>query len=528
MSIIQMMDSTKSGRLIYLVASASIILGIAVGCVFGIGGQFTPTTEASTGLVPFIGLFSLFLWIWKPDRYIVERYAIKKVYAMNDLKKVRIRMASSLLYIKPWESSQKEAYSIEESLRNDIDRILRGVEFKDQIDNYKQAFWFILLTPFTFILMLAFYQVSPVLLLFGPAPVVFGLGLGGLGIGAILAILMLRENHETPSRTIEFVFARWFHEGASTDLSRRDTGFGMTSDVKDRLEAALDIVTPTTDLVIRGDWKGFDRKSRNLSQLIGIPNPEQLSWRFVNEFFKFLRWAIGEIHGPNSQRIDICLQNAKLQILDSVNILKENRESSFDQEEEIIESTLEYIANSIKDRDTVLGIKVEFYKFLNQEVFNNLITQTIEILGESPFRIHQEAQLSRSKAPARGKELLAWELVGAAERELLDMQQVLTIITGWGVHPTAIKESLGPLTGKTIMENDVGWSTTEIRTVLPTIAQIMKSVDLDIMKQNFSKLAQKEGPNEIRNLVVQLIHDVGNVHGPGLMMEQLQSYLQEL
>ncbi len=523
-----MMDSTKSGRLIYLVASASIIVGIAVGCVFGIGGQFTPTTEASTGLVPFIGVFSLFLWIWKPDRHVVERYAIKKVYAMNELKKVRIRMASSLLYIKPWESSQIEAYSIEESLRNDIDRILQGVEFKGQIDNYKQVFWFILLTPFTFILMLAFYQVPPLLLLFGPAPVVFGFGLGGLGIGAILAILMLRENHETPSRIMEFAFARWFYEGASTDLSRRDTGFGMTSDVNDRLKAALEIVIPTTDLVIRGDWKGFDRRSRNLSQLIGIPNPEKLSWGFVNGYFKFLNWTIGQLHSPNSQRIDICLQNAKLQILDSVNILKENRESSFDQEEEIIEATLEHIANSIKDRNTVLGIKAEFYKFLNQEVFSNLITQTFETLGEAPYRIHQETLSFPSKGPAPGKERLSWKLVAAAEKELLDAYQVLTIIAGWGVHPTTIKEVLGPLTGKTIMENDVGWSTTEIRTVLTTIALMMNSVDLDVMKRNFAELAKKEGPSKIRDLVVQLIHDVKNVRGPKPIVDQLQSYLQEL
>ncbi len=180
MSIVQIMDSNKSGRLIYLVASATIILGTAVGLVYGFGGLII--LEASAGLVPIVGLFSLLLWILKPDRFVVERFAVNKIYAKDELKQVKIRMASSLIYIKPWESSQKEAYSIQESLRNDVDRILQSSEFKEQIDNYKQAFWFILLTPFTFILMLVFFQIPPILLMYGRAILVLILGLGGLGL----------------------------------------------------------------------------------------------------------------------------------------------------------------------------------------------------------------------------------------------------------------------------------------------------------------------------------------------------------
>jgi hypothetical protein len=521
------MDSTKSGRLIYPVASTLIIVGVAVGLTFAIGGQFIPTIEASTGLVPFIGLFSLLLWIWKPDRGVAERYAIKKIYAKDELKKIRIRMVSSLLYIKPWESSQIEADSLEESLRNDVDRTLRSSEFKEQIDNYKQAFWFILLTPFTFILMLAFYHVPLVLLIFGPVPVVFATGLGGLVIGVILAFLMLKENHETPSRVIEYVFARWFHEGASTDLSRRETGFGMASRVKDRLKASLEIVAPIIDLVIRCDWKGFDRKNKNLSQLIGLPNPENLSWNFVNEHIQFLRWAVGNIHGPNSQRIDICLENAKSQILDSVATLRENREPSFDEDEEIIASTLEHITNSTKNRNTVLGLEAEFYKFFEQKIFDNLNDLSFEILKEMPFRIHQKERPSSPEGHP-GMVQLAWNLVAAAEQELLDMHHILTILAEWGVHPTTIDGTLGQLTGKTIMEKDVGWSTVEIRTVLPTIASRIENIDLDVMKQNFATLAQKEGQGKIWKLVEQLIHDVGNIPGTKSILEQLRSYYQEL
>lgn len=526
MSIIQIMDSTKSGRLIYLVASATIIVGTAVGLVYGLGGVII--LEASAGLVPIVGLFSLLLWILKPDRFVVERYTIKNIYARDELKQVKIRMASSLLYIKPWESSPKEAYSIQESLRNDVDRILQSSEFKEQIDNYKQAFWFILLTPFTFILMVGFFQIPPVLLMYGHAALVLILGLGGLGIGAFFAVLMVRENHKTPSRIIEYVFARWFHEGVSTDLSRRETGFGRTSDIKSQLSAVIDIVTPTIDMVIRGDWKGFDRKSRNLSGLISIPNPESLTWRYVNGYFMFLRWAIGDIHGPNSQRIDICLKNANLQILDSVGMLKQNRKTSFNSEEELIASTLEHIANSTKDRNEVLGLNAEFYGYFNQGIFENLITQSLEILGETPFRIHKQKQRSPSKEIESEKDRLAWKLVAAAEIELLDVYRVLTTIAEWGVHPTTIDSTLGKATSKTIMERDVGWNTDEIRSVLPTIASRMKYVDLDKMKLNFSALAIKEGVGKIQALVVQLLHDVGNVQGTASIMEQLRSYQKEL
>ena len=526
MSIVQIMDSTKSGRLIYLVASATIIVGTAVGLVYGFGGLII--LEASVGLVPIVGLFSLLLWILKPDRFVVERYAVNKIYAKDELKQVKIRMASSLIYIKPWESSQKEAYSIQESLRNDVDRILQSSEFKEQIDNYKQAFWFILLTPFTFILMLVFFQIPPILLMYGRAILVLILGLVGLGIGAFFAVLMLRENRETPSRIIEYVFARWFHEGASTDLSRRETGFGRKSDIKDQLSAVIDIVTPTIDMVIRGDWKGFDAKSRDLSSLISIPNPESITWGYVNEYFKFLRWVIGNIHGPYSQRIDICLKNAKLQILDSVAMLKENRKPSFNQEEELIASTLEHIVNSTGDRNTVLDMNADFYKIFNQGIFENLITQSFEILGETPFRINQQPQLSPPKEIESEKDRLAWKLVAAAEIELLDVYQVLKIIIGWEVHPTTIDKTLGKATCKIIMERDVGWNTDQIRSVLPTIASRMKHVNLDKMKHNFSAIAQKEGVGKIQALVVQLLHDVGNVQGTASIIEKLRIYQQEL
>jgi hypothetical protein len=146
MSIVQVMDSTKSGRAIYVVASSLIVSSI-VFFVLEIARFFEPSTiqlsevavELVIGLTSIVGFLSLLLWIRKPERSIVESWVIKSIYEKDTIKDIRIRMASALFYIRPWESSPKEATLIEESLLSDIERILRSPEFKDQIDNYKTS-----------------------------------------------------------------------------------------------------------------------------------------------------------------------------------------------------------------------------------------------------------------------------------------------------------------------------------------------------------------------------------------------------
>jgi len=490
------MDSSKSGRTIYVVAAGLIVVSTTIMILQLLQLEIIIAVETSAGIVPIVGLLSLLLWITQPDRRVIEHYTLKYIYKREELAKVKVRMASALLYIMPWESSPKNAFGIEESLQKDLERTLRSPELKDQIDNYKQAFWLLLLTPFSLITLVVFYTI-PLLLLLS----------GGIGIGCILAYLLLRENQHTLTRIIEYAFARWFQEDTSTDLSRRKSGFGKISDVKERLEATLEIVTPTIDLAVRGDWRGFDRQSRNLEELLGIPNPEGLLWRLVNDFLRFLQWSVGLIHGPNSQRVDICLQNAELQITDSITVIRENRESSFSEEETTIADVMGHFVKLTSSRDSVLNLSAEFYSIFNEEIFENILSQYFDILKEIPF------SLNKLKIPNSGSEFvgvnrLAFYLVAAAEKELLDMIEILKLVALWKVHPTVINGTLGPLTAIAIMENNVGWNLDEIQSVVSTLAARMEYINFDKMLENLKTFGEREQSPRYRQFISNLRREV--------------------
>ena len=355
MSIIQVMDSTKSGRIIYVVAASLIVVGITVAIFQTTGQEFTPAIDSNIVLVPIIGLLSLLLWIGKPDRSIIEYSAIRYIYKRKEISNTKVRMASALLYVRPWESSPKSASTIEESLRNELDRTLRSPELKEQIDNYKQAFWLILLTPFSLITLVVFYQLPWWLM-----------AAAGIIVGSFLSRLILYENRETLTRVIEYSFARWFHEEASTDLSRRESGFGEKSYVKVRLAATLEIVTPTIDLVVRGDWKGFDWQRRNLEQLIGIPTPDELNWSQVADYVSFVDSIVRTIHDPKFVFFDGYLKNSRLQNSDAIEVLRNSRTKPFTTEEEMIASISEILLEYTSGRDLLLQLDCKLYERLER------------------------------------------------------------------------------------------------------------------------------------------------------------------
>ncbi len=112
----------------------------------------------------------------------------------------------------------------------------------------------------------------------------------GIPFGLALASPLWIQNRKVLVRISQYAYCRWYHEGVSTDLSRRESGFSMTEqNLHDRLKASLEMTTAIIDLVTKGDWKGFDRKIRNIDDLIGLPEPEILTWNNVNEYFKLLQ-----------------------------------------------------------------------------------------------------------------------------------------------------------------------------------------------------------------------------------------------
>jgi hypothetical protein len=286
----------------------------------------------------------------------------------------------------------------------------------------------------------------------------------------------LKENRETFTRIVEYAFARWFYEGTSTDLSRRESGFGTKSTRGENLKATLEIVAPAIDLVVRGDWRGFDRKSKNLDQLIGIPDPNILSWRLINEYLRFLQWCVGGIHGPNSQRIDISLRNARTQIMDSIEILRANRGTSFSENEEMITKLAKHITDYSSSRETLLSLDGEFYTILDLAIFENLVDLSFDILKEMPFKLNRRAP-PQLKGKLSNIDQVAWLLVAAAERGLLDMKTILSTVLSWCIHPKSIVCALGPLGAKILLEEDVGFSFEQLITIIVTLRAIIDNED---------------------------------------------------
>jgi len=220
-----------------------------------------------------------------------------------------------------------------------------------------------------------------------------------------------------------------------------------------------------------------------------------------------LQWSVGLIHGPNSQRVDICLQNAELQITDSITVIRENRESSFSEEETTIADVMGHFVKLTSSRDSVLNLSAEFYSIFNEEIFENILSQYFDILKEIPF------SLNKLKIPNSGSEFvgvnrLAFYLVAAAEKELLDMIEILKLVALWKVHPTVINGTLGPLTAIAIMENNVGWNLDEIQSVVSTLAARMEYINFDKMLENLKTFGEREQSPRYRQFISNLRREV--------------------
>ncbi|MFW9804896.1 MAG: hypothetical protein ACFFFC_19725, partial [Candidatus Thorarchaeota archaeon] len=109
MSIIQVMDSTKSGRAIYVVAS-SIVTVALVGIILRLqGAEIEFTVESLVVLVPIIGGLSLLFLSIKLEKIAVEQVSLHRINGKKKKNDTKLQMAVALLYIAPWESSPKEA-----------------------------------------------------------------------------------------------------------------------------------------------------------------------------------------------------------------------------------------------------------------------------------------------------------------------------------------------------------------------------------------------------------------------------------
>ncbi|MFW9889270.1 MAG: hypothetical protein ACFFER_13875 [Candidatus Thorarchaeota archaeon] len=464
MSIIQVMDSTKSGRAIYVVASSIATLAL-VGIILRLqGAEIEFTVESLVVLVPIIGGLSLLFLSIKLEKIVVEQVSLHRINGMKERDDTKLQMAVALLYIAPWESSPKEASAIDESLSFDLKRMLRSPQFSEQISELQQVFWILVLLPFTVIDIILLYSMD--WLIIGAVTV----------LGLVSAILILWRNRRVLNRILSYAYASWFLEGTSADLEWRKAGVRMDQIHKDRLDASLELTKPVIDLAVKGDWEGFDRKSRNLDDLVGIPSYDSLHWGMIERYILFLDWCAKTIHGIHASHIDIFLKNGLTQITSAISVFEETRKQQFTAEEQMVAEMLQTITKLTKDKDTFLNIDIGFYEQIDKASFENLTSGYLDKLGEIPFRLQQMSP-PNVKSDVGGIDRLSWLVANAAEKELLDIQRSLSVVASWRTHPTTVLSATGSLAVKTLLEDDVGFSIDQLLSVAPTIRERVKQDD---------------------------------------------------
>jgi hypothetical protein len=464
MSIIQVMDSSRSGRAIYVVASSLIVVAIVTIILRIQGVEIVLTVDNAIVLVPLIGGLSLLLLSVKLEMIVVEWISLYRIKGKEEKSEIKLQMAASLFYIAPWESSPKEAYTIEKSLNLDLRRMLRSPQFSEQISELQQVFWIFFLLPFTLIDIILIYSID--WLIIGAV----------LVLGFLSTILILWRNREVLNRILAYAYANWFLEGTSTDLERRKAGVRMDQIHKDRLNASLELTKPVIDLAVKGDWEGFDRKSRNLDDLVGIPGYDSLQWGMVERYILFLDWCAKTLHGIHASHIDIFLKNGVTQVTSAISVLKESRANQFIAEDQMVAEMLQTITKLSKDKATYLNFDVGFYEQLEKESLEHLTSGYLDKLGEIPYRLKQKGP-PPVKSDIQGIDRLSWLIASAAELELLDIQRSLSLVASWETHPTTILSATGPLVVKTLLENDVGFSIDQLQSIAPSIGERMKQDD---------------------------------------------------
>ncbi len=492
MSIIQVMDSSKSGRAIYVAASSLIVVALALLVLQVQGTAIQLTLENTLALIPFVGGLSLLLLSANLERTVVEWFSLRRISGKKEKEEVKLRMAEALLYVAPWESSPKDAYSIEESVDFDLKRMLRSPQFRDQISELQQVFWILFLLPFTLI---------DVVLLFSFDWILLGVT---AGLGLIAASLIQWRNREILNRIISYAYASWFLEGTSDDLETRRASYRMKSRQEEKLKASLELTKPVIDLATKGDWEGFDRKSRNLDNLVGLPGYDTLKWSLVEDYLVFLDWCGSHIHGNHASHVDVFLKNASIQIHSAISVLKNCRETPFDEEEVNVARMLHTLLEDAKDRETYLSFNIGCYESLDKESLRNLKDGHLEILGKIPFRL-KEAELSGLNPEIKGLDRLSWFVARAAELELLDIARSLSLVGFWGTHLTTIMSAAGPRIAKAFLEDDVGFPLEQLQSVALPIREWIKQDDrTDPYKviKRFEELKKEYPRNAVRKYAI--------------------------
>jgi len=531
-----MLVESKDSRAIYL--TASIIIAIAVTALLAMvyGVSLFPTFDDGLVQVPFVGVLAvlvpvisfqaILLWGVRPERHVVEGWALRKLQSDRTSAKYLANMAVFVLYIRPWESSSKLELPLKETLTNEYRRTMREPRFDEIIAEFRNVFWILLLTP------LSFFDMSVYLpgVSFEQS---FGLLLLGTAAGIILSFPFVSRNKNALKRVADYTFSRWVQETIATDMKRRTTDPFQLNSARTPVHAGiLGISTAVVDLAARGDWAGFDRNSDNVEGQIPIPVPRRLSWSLLQDFLQLVHWSIDQAGGDKATRADISLRNAHLQISDALGIYRTTYTSSLLPDEITLASTVDKVLSRIRDLQTVLSLDAGFYESFDFEAMTRMDDSTHYMLGLIPFALKKK-QVPPSIPSLPNKDKTAWMLVSAAEQGLLDMIIVLKTVAIWKVHPTVVAKAMRGQAAKALLEVDVGYDLDQLSSIESDLRDWVdehpESFEPELVYRRFKAMVEKYGAAPV-------VHFAGNVTSrhvqlvssiPGNVFEAISKFLTE-
>ncbi|MFW9888916.1 MAG: hypothetical protein ACFFER_12080 [Candidatus Thorarchaeota archaeon] len=506
MSVIQILDSSKSNRAIYLVASA--VLCAAAFTSLGISIELS--LDSLTLYTISVSGLALVLWSSKMDIFIVERIGLWRLWNSPDTREIQLDMASILLFVRPWEESLQEATTIEGTLSDEYKRIVRSQEFSEQVSTFHQIFWIILLATPSFYLAWSFLPEAGLLWI----PVAFGL------TSVVVAFLWLRNLSILP-RIRAYTLTIWLHEVISSGLQRREVMRpAYPSDNKEVLETISAMTREAMDLVLRKDWPGFERNSKNIQLLVGSAIPASRSITDLENYFRLFEWVISNNKAPWNVNIqlDRALRNASIQVSDSMSVYHAFSAAELPGNEPKIVDLLAGIAAQITDLNSFIEPPLDLLALFDSESVQLLSDKSYLTLVYLPFTVQNFEKPSLSFRIHEKKEwiiYLSQSLIEAAEYDHFEMKDTLALILSWGVNFFLIEDYMGAEAGKVLWEMDLdmkGLANVKQRyrslldaTIAP-VAEYLKDRNVSEVEPRLAALEAKQDPKALYRFL-KLIRD---------------------
>jgi hypothetical protein len=268
------------------------------------------------------------------------------------------------------------------------------------------------------------------------------------------------------------------------------------------------MIKETMDLVLRKDWAGFERNSKNIELLVGSAIPAFRGSPDLEKYFRLFEWVISNNKAPWNVNIqlDRALRNASIQVSDLLAVYLEFTPYELPNNELKIVNLLDGIATQIGDLESFIDTPLDLYALFNSESVQLLSHQSYQTLLYLPF-IVQNFEKPNIDVDLQDRNewifYLSQSLVEAAEYGHVDMKETLILVSSWEVSFFHIADYLGPNAGKLLWETDLnlkdlseevrGYSSS-LSLITNPIADYLANAPLAEVKARLSGLEKKHEP----------------------------------